>query len=103
MSIIIKSLDMSDASQVARLHISGIATGFISLLGQEFVTALYEAIAESIADGVRKFLKMSQQELDTMGENGRKFYRQELSLAVRRKRLAEVLESAIRRSRGDHK
>jgi hypothetical protein len=34
------------------------------------VTALYEAIAASIADGVRKFLKMSPQELDAMGENG---------------------------------
>ncbi|MFH1370582.1 MAG: glycosyltransferase family 4 protein [Planctomycetota bacterium] len=52
---------------------------------------------ESIADGVRKFLKMSQQELDTMGENGRKFYQQELSLAVGTKRLAEVIESAILR------
>jgi glycosyltransferase involved in cell wall biosynthesis len=59
--------------------------------------------AESIAEGVRKFLKMSQQELDTMGENGRKFYREELSLAVGTKRLAEVLESAIRRPCGDHK
>ena len=47
MSIIIKSLDVSDASQVARLHITGISTGFISSLGLEFVTALYEAIAES--------------------------------------------------------
>ncbi|MCK4887624.1 MAG: GNAT family N-acetyltransferase [Planctomycetes bacterium] len=34
------------ASQVAGLHISGISNGFISSLGQGFVTALYEAIAE---------------------------------------------------------
>ncbi|MFA6174998.1 MAG: GNAT family N-acetyltransferase [Phycisphaerae bacterium] len=46
MGSIIKSLDVSNASQVARLHIKGIPTGFISSLGQEFVSALYEAIAE---------------------------------------------------------
>ncbi len=33
------------AEDVARLHISGIHTGFISSLGLDFVTALYEAIA----------------------------------------------------------
>jgi colanic acid biosynthesis glycosyl transferase WcaI len=56
--------------------------------------------AESIAEGVRKFLKMSQQELDTMGENGRKFYQQELSLEVGARRLAEVLESVVQHPRG---
>lgn len=35
------------AGQVAMLHIEGIRTGFISSLGLDFVTALYEAIAES--------------------------------------------------------
>jgi ribosomal protein S18 acetylase RimI-like enzyme len=35
------------AGQVAMLHIEGIKTGFISSLGLDFVTALYEAIAES--------------------------------------------------------
>ena len=35
------------ARQVAQLHISGIATGFISSLGPNFVTAMYEAIAAS--------------------------------------------------------
>jgi ribosomal protein S18 acetylase RimI-like enzyme len=35
------------ARQVAELHISGIHTGFISSLGLDFVTALYEAIAMS--------------------------------------------------------
>jgi ribosomal protein S18 acetylase RimI-like enzyme len=34
------------AARVARLHIQGISTGFISSLGVNFVTALYEAIAE---------------------------------------------------------
>ena len=35
------------ARQAARLHIEGIHMGFISSLGVEFVTALYEAIAQS--------------------------------------------------------
>lgn len=35
------------AGAVAELHISGIKTGFISSLGIDFVTALYEAIAAS--------------------------------------------------------
>lgn len=35
------------APEVAQLHISGIPTGFISSLGINFVTFLYEAIAES--------------------------------------------------------
>jgi len=35
------------ARQVAELHISGIATGFISSLGTDFVRVLYETIAES--------------------------------------------------------
>jgi hypothetical protein len=35
------------AEAVAELHISGIKTGFISSLGVDFVTALYEAIAKS--------------------------------------------------------
>ena len=35
----------SHAGDVADLHISGIHTGFISSLGINFVTALYEAIA----------------------------------------------------------
>jgi len=37
------------ASQTAELHISSISTGFISSLGVDFVTALYEAIAQSKA------------------------------------------------------
>lgn len=40
-------LEKRHAPQVAVLHISGIPTGFISSLGDKFVTALYEAIAES--------------------------------------------------------
>jgi colanic acid biosynthesis glycosyl transferase WcaI len=50
--------------------------------------------AESIADAVRKFLKMSQRELDTMGENGRNFYQQAISSAVGSQKLEKVLRSA---------
>jgi len=39
-------LNKSHSNQTAQLHISGIPNGFISSLGQEFVAALYEAIAE---------------------------------------------------------
>jgi GNAT superfamily N-acetyltransferase len=40
-------LDRQHAGAVAELHIAGIPTGFISSLGPAFVTALYEAIADS--------------------------------------------------------
>jgi len=43
----IMKLRPEHAHQVAELHISGISTGFISSLGVDFVTALYEAIARS--------------------------------------------------------
>ena len=42
----ITSIQKQNANQLATLHISGIPTGFISSLGQGFVTALYEAISE---------------------------------------------------------
>lgn len=41
----IEGLTSAKASQVAKLHIDGIVSGFISSLGRDFVTALYEAIA----------------------------------------------------------
>ena len=40
------ALSAEDASAAAALHISGIGSGFISSLGIDFVTALYEAISE---------------------------------------------------------
>jgi ribosomal protein S18 acetylase RimI-like enzyme len=43
----ITSLLPEHAGTVAELHISGIKTGFISSLGVDFVTALYETIASS--------------------------------------------------------
>jgi colanic acid biosynthesis glycosyl transferase WcaI len=55
--------------------------------------------ANSIADGVRKFMNMSAQELDTMGKNGTIFYKQNLSLEAGTMHLAQVLESAA----GNHK
>lgn len=45
-NISILSLKKQYAEDVARLHIHGISTGFISSLGKGFVTALYEAITE---------------------------------------------------------
>ena len=40
-------LKTEHARQIAKLHIEGINRGFISSLGIDFVTALYEAIAEN--------------------------------------------------------
>ena len=43
----IRDLQAADARDVASLHITGISGGFISSLGIDFVTALYEAMAKS--------------------------------------------------------
>jgi len=43
----IKKITPQDAAEAAAMHMQGISTGFISSLGADFVTALYEAIAES--------------------------------------------------------
>lgn len=40
-------LELRHVEQIAMLHIEGIETGFISSLGIDFVTALYEAIAQN--------------------------------------------------------
>ena len=40
-------LKVVHAKSIAKLHIQGINTGFISSLGIDFVAALYEAIAQS--------------------------------------------------------
>lgn len=42
-----KLLRTTHASRIAKLHIEGIETGFISSLGIDFVTVLYEAIAKN--------------------------------------------------------
>ena len=41
------TLKVEHAPEVARLHIRGISSGFISSLGIDFVTALYESLAQS--------------------------------------------------------
>lgn len=45
--MIIIDIKPEHARDIAALHIQNISTGFISSLGIDFVTALYEAIAES--------------------------------------------------------
>ncbi|MBN1844584.1 MAG: GNAT family N-acetyltransferase [Sedimentisphaerales bacterium] len=43
----VETLRTEHAAEAARLHREGIPTGFLSSLGQAFLTALYEALAES--------------------------------------------------------
>ncbi len=45
--VAVRPLFKEDAAAVARLHMSGIQSGFITSLGHGFVTALYAAIARS--------------------------------------------------------
>lgn len=45
--MVIRKLVREDVTDVARLHIDGISTGFISSLGINFVSSLYGAILES--------------------------------------------------------
>jgi len=52
----------------------------------------------SIADRVGQFAQMSQEELCTMGENGRKYYQQELSLPIGATRLEGVFRSVVHAS-----
>ena len=42
-----KDLQVAHTGQVAALHIQCISTGFISSMGIDFVTSLYEAIVKS--------------------------------------------------------
>lgn len=53
---------------------------------------------QSIAEAVGKFQAMSQTELDAMGENGKRFYQQELSLAIGAKRLEKVFQEVSKNS-----
>ena len=45
--MLIKKFKSEESFQIARLHINSISTGFISSLGERFVTVLYQAIADS--------------------------------------------------------
>jgi len=51
----------------------------------------------SIAEVVEKFQSMPQAQLDAMGENGRRFYQQELSLKIGVKRFEALFESVIKK------
>jgi colanic acid biosynthesis glycosyl transferase WcaI len=51
---------------------------------------------QSIAEMVLKFEAMGQEELDKMAENGRRFYRQELSVEAGAKRFEKVFQEAVK-------
>jgi len=53
---------------------------------------------QSIAEAVEKFQAMSKAELDAMGERGKKFYQEELSLAIGAKRLEKVFREVAKDS-----
>jgi glycosyltransferase involved in cell wall biosynthesis len=59
--------------------------------------------SQSIADKIRQFAQMSQEELCKMGENGRKYYQQELSLSIGAKRLEDAFRSIAPNSECDRK
>jgi len=46
---------------------------------------------KSIANTVEKFLSMTESELTAMGESGKRFYQQELSLEVGAKHFEKIL------------
>jgi lipopolysaccharide/colanic/teichoic acid biosynthesis glycosyltransferase len=50
--------------------------------------------AQELADAVRDFMRMTPEERARIGAAGRKYYEEELSLAVGARRFAEVLERA---------
>ncbi|MGB8227272.1 MAG: glycosyltransferase family 4 protein [Sedimentisphaerales bacterium] len=52
---------------------------------------------QSIAEAVEKFRSMPRAQLNAMGENGRKFYQQELSLKIGTERFEAVFESIIKK------
>ena len=52
----------------------------------------------SIAQAVQRFQAMSQLELDAMGDNGKRFYEQELSIETGTKRYEQVFEAAARKT-----
>lgn len=51
---------------------------------------------QSIAEAVGKFQAMSEAEIAAMGENGKRFYQQELALAIGAKRLEKVFREAAK-------
>ncbi len=51
---------------------------------------------ESIADAIRTLVAMDPQELSAMGQNGRNYYKPELSLQVGAKRYVDIFNKVIR-------
>lgn len=51
---------------------------------------------QSIAEAVRRFQAMSKSELDTMGENGKTFYQQELSFEIGARKYEKIFESVVK-------
>jgi glycosyltransferase involved in cell wall biosynthesis len=51
---------------------------------------------QSIAEAVIKFQAMSKSQLDVMGDNGRRFYEQELSLTIVTRRFEKIFESVVK-------
>jgi len=54
---------------------------------------------QSIAEAVEKFQAMPQEELAAMGENGKRFYRQELSLAIGARQFNKIFKALAEKSR----
>ena len=61
--IVLKPIEHVHINSIAKLHIEGISTGFISSLGIDFVTCLYQAIAQ---DG-RSFGYVAEQDGRILG------------------------------------
>jgi len=54
---------------------------------------------ENIAEAIDKFKSMPKKEMEQMGQNGKKFYREQLSLDVGTKRFEKVFESMVNQGR----
>ena len=52
---------------------------------------------QSIAETVLKFRALSQAQLDTMGQNGKNFYEQELSFTLAAVRLEKIFAAAAKK------
>jgi len=93
--IIIERLTNTQVPSIAELHIEGITTGFISSLGDDFVSYLYQAIAQD----KRSFYLVAVEDRKTIGfvtftENLRKLLKTavknngfKLALAIRSRML----------------
>jgi glycosyltransferase involved in cell wall biosynthesis len=55
---------------------------------------------QSIAEAVEKLQAMPQAELDAMGENGKRFYEQELALTIGVKKFERIFQTVAQQYRG---